>query len=113
MRSSGMPFRMQKIYLVLANRQQKAPVGLAPVWEQLFLSQYGLSITVIRCLTPARTSGAINYSDTSDVTPTQCISEVDDFFFYVKIIYFPVFVSFYQLSVKLRLSIKAKKRFWQ
>lgn len=26
-----MPFRMQKIYLVLANRRQKAPAGLAPV----------------------------------------------------------------------------------
>lgn len=47
---------MQKIYLVLANRQQKAPVGLAPVWEQLFLAQYGLSITVIQHITPSGTS---------------------------------------------------------
>lgn len=50
MRSSGMPLRMQKIYLVLVNRQQKAPAGLAPVWQGLFLSQCGLSITVIHCL---------------------------------------------------------------
>lgn len=52
MRSSGMPLRMQKIYLVLVNRQQKAPVGLASVRQQLFLSQCGLSITVIHGLAP-------------------------------------------------------------
>lgn len=91
MRSSGMPFRMQKIYLVLANRQQKAPVGLAPVWEQLFLSQYGLSITVIRCFTPSRTSGPINYADTSHVTPTVHIINEWSFIYRHKINTFSVY----------------------